>query len=64
MLPNRVDVFGTGLTLLGRSDVSQAVTGLFRLQICAVLGLCRIKLPEDICTSLTLKGKGCLCSIL
>ena len=37
MLPNTVDVFGTGITLHGRSDVSQAVAGPSRLQLCAVL---------------------------
>ena len=35
---NRVDVFGTGVTLSGRSDVNQAVAGPFPLQLCAVLG--------------------------
>jgi hypothetical protein len=35
--PKRVDVFGKGVTFSGRSDVSQAVAGPSRLQLCAVL---------------------------
>jgi len=33
----RVNVFGKGITLPGRSDVSQGVAGPCRLQLCAVL---------------------------
>jgi hypothetical protein len=49
--PNRVDVFGTGTTLPGRADVSQAAAGPRRLQLCAVLGCSGINLSEYICTS-------------
>jgi hypothetical protein len=34
--PNRVDVFGTDVTLPGHADVSQAAAGSCRLQLCAV----------------------------
>jgi hypothetical protein len=34
--PNRVDVFGRGITLPGRADVSQTTAGPCRLQLCAV----------------------------
>ena len=30
-------MFGKGITYAGRSDVSEAVAGLYRLQLCAVL---------------------------
>ena len=33
----RINVFGNGITLLGRSDVSRAVTTPCRLQLCTVL---------------------------
>jgi hypothetical protein len=47
--PNRVYVFGTGITLPGRADVSQAAAGPCRLQLCAVLGSSGVKLAEYIC---------------
>jgi hypothetical protein len=46
--PNTTDIFGTGLTLFGRSDVSQSVAGPSRLQLCAALGSSSIKLSEYI----------------
>ena len=46
---NRVNVFDTGITLPGRSDLSLAAATLCRLQLCTVLG--------------SLAGKkSCLCS--
>jgi hypothetical protein len=36
-LTSRVDVFGRGIALSGRSDMSQAVAEPPRLQLCAVL---------------------------
>jgi hypothetical protein len=50
--PNRVDVFGTRITLPGYADVSQAEAGPCRLQLCAVLGSSGIKLSEYVCTSI------------
>jgi hypothetical protein len=50
--PNRVDVFGTGITLPGHADVSQAAAGPCRLQLYAVLGSSGVKLPEYTCTVL------------
>jgi hypothetical protein len=47
---NRVDVFGTGITLSSHAHMSQAAAGLCRLQHCAVLGSSGIKLSEYICT--------------
>ena len=46
MLIKRVDIFGTGIILCGRSDVSQIVAGPCRLQLCAVLGELMIKLAD------------------
>ena len=51
--PNRVDVSGTGITLPGHADVSQAAAGPCRLQLCAVLGSSGIKLSEYICINAT-----------
>ena len=51
--PNRVDVFGTGITLPGRDVVSQAAAGPCRLQLCAVLGSSDIKLSEYACRKLS-----------
>jgi hypothetical protein len=50
--PKRVDVFGTGIILPGRADVSQAAAGQCRLQLCAVLGNSGIKLSEYICITM------------
>jgi hypothetical protein len=47
---DRADIFGTGVTLHGYSDMSQAVARLAKLQLCAVLGISGIKLSEDMCT--------------
>jgi hypothetical protein len=47
--PNRVDVFGTGITLPGRAGVSQAAAGPCRLQLCPVLGSSGVKLSEYVC---------------
>ena len=47
--PKRIDVFGTGITLSGCDDVSQAAARPCRLQLCAVLGSSGIKLSEYIC---------------
>jgi hypothetical protein len=47
--PNRVNVFGTGMTLPGHADVSQAAAGPCRLQLDAVLGSSDIKLSEFYC---------------
>jgi hypothetical protein len=43
---NRIDVSGTGITLPGHADVSEAVARLCRLQLCAVLGSSGVKLSE------------------
>jgi hypothetical protein len=48
--PNRVDVSGTGITLPGCADVSQAVARPCRIQLCTVLGSSGIKLSEH-CSS-------------
>lgn len=48
-IPNRVNVFGTGMTLLGLADVRQAVARPCSLQLCVVLGSSGIKLSEWIC---------------
>jgi hypothetical protein len=42
----RVDVSGTGITLPGRADVSEAVAGPCRLQLFAVSGSPGVKLSE------------------
>jgi hypothetical protein len=47
--PNRVDVFGSGITSPGRADMSHAAAGPCRLQLCAVLRSSGIKLSEYIC---------------
>jgi hypothetical protein len=36
--PNNINALGTGITLSGHADVSQAAAGPCRLQLCAVLG--------------------------
>jgi hypothetical protein len=46
MIRDRVDVFGTGITFSGRSDASQAVAGLSRVQLCAVLRNSDISYPN------------------
>jgi hypothetical protein len=43
---NRVDVFGAGITLSGRAEPNQAVTGPYRPQLYTVLGSWHIKLPD------------------
>jgi hypothetical protein len=43
-----IDIFGTGIALRVRFDVSQAVVGQCRLQLCAVLRSSGTKLPECI----------------
>jgi hypothetical protein len=50
--PNRADVIGTGITLPGCADMSQAGARLLRLQLCAVLWSSGIKLAEYICIQL------------
>ena len=46
LVPNRVGIFGTGVTFRSRSDVNQAVAVPSRLQLCAVLGSSGIRLYE------------------
>jgi hypothetical protein len=47
---NRIGIFGTGIMFLGHSGVSQAVAGLFQLQLCPVSGSSDIQLSEYTCT--------------
>jgi hypothetical protein len=49
--PNTVNVFETGITLPGRSEVSQAATTPCRLQLRAVLESSASKLSGRYCTS-------------
>jgi len=46
-IPNRLNVFGTGITLPGHSDVSQAASGPYCLQLCAALASSGIKISES-----------------
>jgi hypothetical protein len=46
LIPPKIDVFGTGITLPGRADPNQAVTGPCWPQLCAVFVRSGIKLSD------------------
>ena len=56
--PNRVDVFGTCITLPGHAEESQAAADPCRLQLCAVLRSSGIKLSEYIRISYVKSAPG------
>jgi hypothetical protein len=47
--PNRVNVFETGITLPGRSEVSLAATTPYRLQLCTELGISACTWSDQYC---------------
>jgi hypothetical protein len=58
--PNRIDVSGTGITLPGCANVSEAAAGLCWLQLCAELGSSGIRLSEEQYTSSSLMLAICI----